>query len=838
MIMLQAAIFSAIVTTFVTQTYQSLQPGPELVTQGLLAELVAIQRVAANGSSVNDIPSYETSAPSFTPVAADVWINSLWFISLILGLLTAFLGVLAKQWLYQYVAVTSGSPRARALVRQARSMGLNDWHVPALIGFLPIILHLSLALFLVGLVILLHPILPSIAYLGIASVGTVYTAYIISNILPVLYPRCPYRTSLTPRIYQAYHSILALMHLRVKAIRARVVSSGKGAKYVKWRLWQQLPRLRLNITIKAISPTTTISWKEAERNDALNTKGALEAKAISWLYMFSYNPTAKQIVLESFAGLNPDNDQYSGNWDVDLAQVADELERGCTRLSSAVVSFRKDDTDRQLELYLWALLLLQPFCPDVFQMGYLYQLPLPEGVEQYWDDNMCGPRLTVLLECGLYDKSNIPFEISYDGDFLHNVRTASKGIELTPGIWVALLRRQTRRERMLSFRDTVETLIILQQLKFFSSTRHIQANDSDIPLMTIDKPNRPVSLAMWHYIIRYTVDKVEPALVNHNIPRILLHLIVFAVENPHMLYQHVENPPEDDVYMSISVMLGCILQNQSSTEAIWSSEEMELLVKFTKTNLIQAEISSNLTPKSRVLRDIHEKTVPIIEKIYVPPNPSAVPLPDAISDAILRLALRTFLLSSQQSVGHPPGYALLCWAFDQHHEQAYEDVCNVDIISKLGSNTGALYLLEHLLDGIPTEQERLLMNPSALPGYADQLIEHIHQPNNLLRLCRHLLSRYSYYNLEASLVRLLALKPSDPAWVACLVALKGKYRESKYWVDREEKKGILAMQDILDIHARDLVLDSDSLEALAMDLGIELASDNEVRYLLRFLPFA
>jgi len=313
------------VTIFVTQTYQSLQPDPETATQGLLAELIAVQRVAANSSPVNVIPSYETTAPTFTPMSADVWINSLWFVSLILSLLTAFLGVLAKQWLYQYVAVTSGSPRARALVRQARSMGLNDWHVPALIGFLPTILHLSLALFLVGLVILLHPILPSIAYLGIASVGTVYTAYIISNILPVLYPRCPYRTALTPRIYQAYHSIIASLCLRVEV-------SGRSADTVGRKLWQHFPRLYFKIEIATTSPTAAILWKDAERYDALNTKGALEAKAISWLYMFSYNPTANQVVQESFAGLNPGYDQYSGSLEVDFVQVVAELQRGSSQI--------------------------------------------------------------------------------------------------------------------------------------------------------------------------------------------------------------------------------------------------------------------------------------------------------------------------------------------------------------------------------------------------------------------------------------------------------------------------------------------------------------------------
>jgi len=113
----QASIFSAILTTFITQTYQTLLEDPQETSLSLLTELVALQRVIANGSLGNDVPSSESSATPFAPSSSDIWINGLWFISLTLSLLTAFLGVLAKQWLYQYMAVTSGDARSRALIR-------------------------------------------------------------------------------------------------------------------------------------------------------------------------------------------------------------------------------------------------------------------------------------------------------------------------------------------------------------------------------------------------------------------------------------------------------------------------------------------------------------------------------------------------------------------------------------------------------------------------------------------------------------------------------------------------------------------------------------------------
>jgi len=66
----QASIFSAIVTTFVAQTYQSLQQDPQAILATLLLELITVQRAVANGSSVNDVPSAASSP--FTPSSSDV----------------------------------------------------------------------------------------------------------------------------------------------------------------------------------------------------------------------------------------------------------------------------------------------------------------------------------------------------------------------------------------------------------------------------------------------------------------------------------------------------------------------------------------------------------------------------------------------------------------------------------------------------------------------------------------------------------------------------------------------------------------------------------------------
>ncbi|KAK0496592.1 hypothetical protein EDD18DRAFT_1074216, partial [Armillaria luteobubalina] len=154
-----AGLFSAVVTTFVAQTSQSLQVDNGAITASLLFELVNVQRAASNGSLVNDVPrSGLTPFSDFHPTASDSWVNGLWFVSLSLSLSTALFAVLTKQWIHQYMSVPSGTPRDRCRVRHFRYMGLERWHVDLIIGMLPVLMSLSLGIFLAGLVLFLIPL--------------------------------------------------------------------------------------------------------------------------------------------------------------------------------------------------------------------------------------------------------------------------------------------------------------------------------------------------------------------------------------------------------------------------------------------------------------------------------------------------------------------------------------------------------------------------------------------------------------------------------------------------------------------------------------------------------
>ncbi|KAK0431807.1 hypothetical protein EV421DRAFT_1720129, partial [Armillaria borealis] len=149
-----AGLFSAVLKTFLVQTSQNLQLDYNRISASLLMEIVGYQRSASNVSSIPLSSFYPDM--SFSPSLSDIWVNGLWFTSLTLSLITALATVLVKQWLNQYISIISdSSPRERGRIRHYRFMGLEKWHVPMIIGLLPVLLHMSLGLFFAGLCIYL-----------------------------------------------------------------------------------------------------------------------------------------------------------------------------------------------------------------------------------------------------------------------------------------------------------------------------------------------------------------------------------------------------------------------------------------------------------------------------------------------------------------------------------------------------------------------------------------------------------------------------------------------------------------------------------------------------------
>ncbi len=308
------------VTTFVVQTLQSLQPDSNQVSASLLFELVSIQRALANGTSLSDVPSSSlTPNSSFTPSSLIVWTNGLWFVSLSLSLTIALVAVLTKQWIHHYLSVPSGTPRYRSRIRHFRYMGLEKWHVPVIVGLLPLLMHSSLALFFVGLVLFLITLHIGIAIAVGAISGIGYVLYVVTNVLSVQDPQCPYRTPLSGYAYDAFnylHQSVIVPFFDISS-SASSIFSRVTASSTDSRVW---------------------SLDDVEREMLDERASDIDIQAISWLYSTTFNPTLQSIVMQAISGLPIASTQKVRKTFADIALTEQWQERWRELLRACVIA--------------------------------------------------------------------------------------------------------------------------------------------------------------------------------------------------------------------------------------------------------------------------------------------------------------------------------------------------------------------------------------------------------------------------------------------------------------------------------------------------------------------
>ncbi|KAG8791484.1 hypothetical protein FRC12_009074 [Ceratobasidium sp. 428] len=189
-----AALFSAILTAFVLESAKSLQPDPSDQTVAILREISQrLQGNAAGRSSTNLLDTADDV--EFEPTRSAVWVNCLWFLSLSISIAVSLAAILAKQWCYYYLSARTGDTITQAEDRQKRYNGLTKWRMQGLLEHLPMFMHISLALFSVGLVIYLWDINVAVASTVTAVSLGALCFYLVTTLVPVWIPSCPYKTT-------------------------------------------------------------------------------------------------------------------------------------------------------------------------------------------------------------------------------------------------------------------------------------------------------------------------------------------------------------------------------------------------------------------------------------------------------------------------------------------------------------------------------------------------------------------------------------------------------------------------------------------------------------------
>jgi hypothetical protein len=197
-----------------------------------------------NATSQPPMSIINASTQPFQPSLSAIRVNVLWFASLIFSLTTASFGILVKQWLREYLAVENPSPQARLRIRHFRYPELIKWNVFEIAAILPLLQQIALALFFVGLCYFTGLAHKSVGHTSLPLVVAWAFCFSTVTLLPMLFPRCPYKTTLLKRLLQSIHMYCANVLLTIS----------KRQYLIHWRLrrasmWDYAFRWMLNVRL-------------------------------------------------------------------------------------------------------------------------------------------------------------------------------------------------------------------------------------------------------------------------------------------------------------------------------------------------------------------------------------------------------------------------------------------------------------------------------------------------------------------------------------------------------------------------------------------------------------
>jgi hypothetical protein len=149
------------------------------------------------------------------PTIAIVWVNAVWVMSLVFGIMSGLFSTLNQQWARRYLQLPhiprSASEQAR--VRSFLFFGANKYGIISAMELTPMLLHFSVLLFFAGLIIFFFIVYKTIAIVLSISVGAFSVVYLVWTILPCLDYRCPYRTPMSSVLWYTWQTSLSSVTL-------------------------------------------------------------------------------------------------------------------------------------------------------------------------------------------------------------------------------------------------------------------------------------------------------------------------------------------------------------------------------------------------------------------------------------------------------------------------------------------------------------------------------------------------------------------------------------------------------------------------------------------------
>ncbi|KAI0302899.1 hypothetical protein B0F90DRAFT_1713364 [Multifurca ochricompacta] len=272
-ILVFTGLFSAALATLVVDSYKSLLPDSGSNTVALLTQISQ----QLNGSSQVVISSSPTAPQStFQPTTSAVLVNVLWFLSLVITLFCALLATLQQHWARRYLRLTQPqcAVNKRARIRSYFAEGAARFHIDWAVEAIPSLLHISVFLFLAGLVISLWQIHLVVASAVLASTSVCVSVYVTITVIPVFCHDSPYHSPLSGFVWCIHRMISKAV---LNGIQSTAIFLHKYSRPFAGSYFRSLTT-KISSYKERLSEDMTSAAQKAARDEDWH----IDARALSW----------------------------------------------------------------------------------------------------------------------------------------------------------------------------------------------------------------------------------------------------------------------------------------------------------------------------------------------------------------------------------------------------------------------------------------------------------------------------------------------------------------------------------------------------------------------------
>ena len=195
--------------------------------------------------------------------------------------------MLAQQWVGRYNQMSQGLPSNQGRVRSFLFRGAQKYSLSNAIGMMPILLNISVFLFLFGLILFLFTISNVLATMVTVLTGLFGLVYCVLTILPIIHGFCPYFTPMTDVWWYLWHIPLSAAAFALRWIMGQFRADSLPCHLNKGKSLDQGKLIKLSRVFDDAFRKHKQRVKDGLRrsiiHQALNAPLVADLKALTWL---------------------------------------------------------------------------------------------------------------------------------------------------------------------------------------------------------------------------------------------------------------------------------------------------------------------------------------------------------------------------------------------------------------------------------------------------------------------------------------------------------------------------------------------------------------------------